>query len=140
MFSTLKHLAVKYIDFRMATMGALLLGVIVFFVNYSHGILPASTAAAKQALYTFFVAGFVTGYGKVLAMKFDSALFSVIFAGLVAGAIGAGLTYFVHSLKGTPEPWLSTIPALIVGIPGMMGLAYKERYKGGENATESKVS
>ena len=39
--------------------GAIAMGLIVFFINWDHGIIPGLIAAGKQATYTFLAGGFM---------------------------------------------------------------------------------
>ena len=113
MLQTIKAFMDKYINYRMAVAGALFLGITVFVINYPHGVTQALIAAAKQATYTFFAAGFITRYSENLALKLDNRALSLLLAILVPSCIAVGLTFIVHSLKGTPEPLHSTLPTVV---------------------------
>ena len=114
MLKTIKTFMDKYINYSMAILGAVFLGVTVFIINYSHGVSIALIAAAKQATYTFFMAGFITRNSENLAVKLDNRALSLIMSITVSTLIAVGLTYLVHSLKGTPEPFNSTLPTLVI--------------------------
>ena len=116
-----------HIDYRGAIVGATLLGAIVFWLNRSHGASPAATAALKQATYTFFVAGFIVKNNERLALKRPEPVVSLVVAVTVSSCLAVGLTFFVHSLKGTPEPLLSTLPTALIGPPGFLVLAWRAR-------------
>lgn len=103
----------KYINYEMAIAGAVFLGGTVFAINYSHGIGIALVAAAKQATYTFFAAGLITRNSEHLAVLLDNRALSLLMSVAVSTLIAVGLTYLVHSLKGTPEPIKSTLPTLV---------------------------
>ena len=47
----------KIINYKIASIGALVMGFIVGYINLDHGLLPESIAALKQAAYTFFLGG-----------------------------------------------------------------------------------
>lgn len=116
----------KLFDPRMGLAGALFLGTIVFFINYDHGIVNGLIAASKQALYTFFVGGFITRLCENIATIKNS--FSAIFlAVLVPSILAITLTYFVHSIKGTPEPFNSTVPTMILAPLGFLWWATQKR-------------
>lgn len=115
------------IDYGGAIVGATLLGAIVFRLNYSHGTSLAATAALKQATYTFFVAGFIVKNNERLARKWAEPAVSVLLAATVSSCLAVVLTFLVHSLKGTPEPLLSTLPTALMGPPGFLLLAWRAR-------------
>lgn len=115
------------IDYRGAVLGATLLGAIVFRLNYAHGPSLAATAALKQATYTFFVAGFIVKNNERLARRLESPVLSMLVAAAVSTIIAVSLTFLVHSLKGTPEPVLSTLPTALMGPPGFLVLAWRAR-------------
>ena len=115
------------IDYGGAIIGATLLGAIVFGLNRSHGASLAATAALKQATYTFFVAGFIVKNNERLALKLATPAGSLLLASSVSTCLAVGLTFLVHSLKGTPEPILSTLPTALMGPPGFLVLAWRAR-------------
>lgn len=115
------------IDYGGAIMGATLLGSIVFWLNHSHGTALAATAALKQATYTFFVAGFIVKNNERLARRLPDPARSLALAVTVSTCLAVGLTFLVHSAKGTPEPLLSTLPTALLGPPGFLVLAWRAR-------------
>ena len=114
-------------DPKMGLVGALVLSVIVFAINFDEGLKLATTAAAKQGFYTFFAGGFMMRLVENLSIKWDSKYLSYGISVLVATLIAVSFTYGLHSLKGTPKPILSTIPTIILGPPGFFWWAYKKR-------------
>lgn len=116
-----------HIDYRGAVIGATLLGAIVFWLNRSHGAPLAATAALKQATYTFFVAGFIVRNNERLALRRAAPAVSLLLATAVSSCLAVGLTFLVHSLKGTPEPLLSTLPTALLGPPGFLVLGWRAR-------------
>lgn len=117
----------RSINYRIAFGAAAVLGGVVFAVNYPHGLGVATTSSLKQAAYTFFIAGFITRYNEVLAMRLSDPRASLILATVVSSCLASGLTYFVHSLKGTAEPLLSTLPTILMGPPGFGVLAWRRQ-------------
>lgn len=115
------------VDYEAALAGASLLGGIVFALNYAHGPALAATAALKQATYTFFVAGFIVKSNEHLARKLAAPARSIALAVTVSSGLAVGLTFLVHSLKGTPEPVLSTLPTALIGPPSFLLLARRAR-------------
>lgn len=117
------------IDYRGAIVGASLLGGIVFWINHTHGTTMALSAAMKQATYTFFVAGFIVKNNEKLALKLQQPALSLLLATSVSSCLAIGLTFLVHSMKGTPEPVLSTLPTALMGPPGFLALAWRARHQ-----------
>ena len=117
----------KYFDPKLGLAGALLLGSIVFFINYDHGIGNGLIAASKQFFYTFFIGGLITRLCENIASSIKKDLIAIITAVLIPSLIAVFLTYILHSIKGTPEPLNSTIPTMILAPPGFMWWAVKKR-------------
>jgi hypothetical protein len=130
MLTRIRNTLASNIDYGGAVSGAVLLGSIVFWLNRAHGTSPAATAALKQATYTFFVAGFIVKNNERLALKRADARASVVLAATVSSCLAVGLTFLVHSAKGTPEPILSTLPTALMGPPGFLLLAWRARRRG----------
>ena len=116
-----------YFNMKIGVGGAIFMSIIVYFINADHGFLPASIAAAKQAGYTFLMAGTNLKLAENLAIKFKSPSLSLFLAVLIPSIITIGMTFAVHSLKGTPEPFASTIPTIILGPPSILIFVYQKR-------------
>ena len=117
----------KYFDPKMGLAGALVMGTIVFFINWDHGIVPGLTAALKQATYTFFAGGIMMRITENIAAYFRNDFVSIFLAVLTPTLIAVTLTYTLHSLKGTPEPINSTIPTLLMAPWGFLWWAVRKR-------------
>jgi hypothetical protein len=52
-----------------------------------------------------------------IATRIQKQALALVAAVIIPSAISIGLTYGVHSLKGTPKPVASTIPTVILVIP-----------------------
>ncbi len=122
-----KRIVDANIDYRTATLGAGCMAAAVFWMNYAHGTAAAVIPALKQALYTFFVAGFVARNNERLATVFANRWISLILAVVVSSCVAIGLTYVVHNLRGTPEPIWSTVPTIVAAPPGFAVLAWRSR-------------
>ncbi|TNF34865.1 MAG: hypothetical protein EP312_05265 [Gammaproteobacteria bacterium] len=127
MIASARRLLDTHINYRMAFAGALVLGLTVFAINVAHGTAPALVAAGKQALYTFLVAGFITRHNERLAVRYANPWRAMPMAVGSSCALAIGLTYLVHSLKGTPEPLLSTLPTILMAPPAFTALAWRAR-------------
>lgn len=123
----LRAFGARYIDHKTAWKAALVLGGVIWLINLPHGALAALPAAAKQSAYTFFVAGFIVRWCETLALRFDRKLVAISLATLLPSSVAIGLTYLVHSLKGTPEPLFSTIPTMILAPPSFLVWSLRSR-------------
>jgi len=101
-------------DLKSAVIGSALMSIIVGLVNAGHGLTPALTAAGKQALYTFFVAGFIMQLCRWLAGRDLPPVKAIFSATLLPTLLTVFLVYNLHSLKGTPEPLWSTLPVAVI--------------------------
>ena len=62
-----------------------------------------------------------------LALRFKNHTISITLAVAVPAFLAVGLTYIVHSAKGTPEPLNSTIPTMIFAPLGFLWWAVRKR-------------
>jgi hypothetical protein len=119
----------KFIDYPTAIAGAIIMGVIVGLVNADHGIWPAVTAASKQAAYTFLFGGLMIKLLYKIVASIKPKLPSVILATLSISLLTITLVYLVHSMKGTPKPFFSTLPTIVFAPGGFFALAWRRRKK-----------
>jgi hypothetical protein len=119
----------RYIDYRMAIGGGIVMGAIVFAVNYfgTHQLSGAITASIKQGIYTFIFGGIIMKGCERLAISIQKRTIAILAAILIPSAVAIGLTFGVHSLKGTPKPVASTIPTALLVIPSTAAWAYRKR-------------
>lgn len=117
----------RFVDLKMGFAGAFIMGTIVFFINYDHGFYPGLIAGLKQAVYTFFMASLNMKLCENLAIRYKSVTLSVITSVIIASLFTIGATFIVHSLKGTPEPFASTIPTIILSPPTLLYWALRKR-------------
>ena len=88
---------------------------------------PASTAAAKQWLYTFFMGAFIVQLCARLALRPGPAAGAIALAIAVPTLFTVGATFLVHSARGTPRPVASTVPVALVSPPSFLGWAVRTR-------------
>lgn len=135
MKALLQSFVLKYVDVSTAWKAALFLGLVVYAINFSHGALAALPAALKQATYTFFVSGFILRLCERLARNHALGVMALPLATLVPSAIAIGLTYLMHSLKGTPAPFYSTVPTILMVFPSFAVWGWRaQRPAAGNNA------
>ena len=111
----------------MGLAGALALGGIVFYINADHGFWPGITAALKQGTYTFFAGGLLMRLVENLALRFDNRFWAYAAAVIIPTLLSVGLTFLVHSLRGTPEPLHSVIPTAILSPPSFSWWTWVKR-------------
>jgi len=126
----------KHIDYPAAVAGAIILGSIVFVINYDHGWNNALLAAGKQATYTFFAGGYMVRLNERIALALNPAVVAILAGVLCAGGLAVSLTYLVHSLKGTPEPLNSTVPTMVLALLGFTFLGVRARYQANQSAVK----
>ena len=100
----------------MAIYGAFVMGTIVFCINYfsTYETIGSLTASLKQGTYTFLLGGLLMKGCEQLATRIEKKELAIAAAVLVPSIVTLVLTFFVHSLKGTPKPLESTIPTTII--------------------------
>jgi hypothetical protein len=119
----------RYIDYRMAIGGGIVMGGIVFAVNYygTHQLSGAITASLKQGIYTFLFGGIIMKSCERLAISIRKRTIAILAAILIPSAVAIGLTFGLHNLKGTPRPVASTIPTALLVIPSTAAWAIRKR-------------
>jgi hypothetical protein len=117
----------RFFDSKMGFAGAFVMGAIVYFINADHGFYPGLIAGLKQAVYTFFMASINMKICENIAIRYANPKLSIFLAVVVASIITIGATFIVHSLKGTPEPFASTIPTIILSPPTLLYWAARKR-------------
>ena len=118
-FRRIKTFGSRFIDYRAAIWGALVMACIVFGVNYfKTWNLPGSlTASLKQGTYTFLFGGAIMKLCEYLAMAIRRQTLALVLSVMIPSCIAIGLTFTLHSMKGTPMPVASTIPTALLIVP-----------------------
>jgi len=117
----------QFIDIKLGIIGAMFMGSVVFYINADHGPFLASIAAFKQGLYTFFIGGLIIKILEVMVTGINNKILAYICSIVAATIITVGLVYLVHSMKGTPKPFESTIPTIILAPIGYIYVARMKR-------------
>ena len=127
----------SFIDFKIGFAGGLVMGVIVFIINYraTYDITGATTAALKQGVYTFFFGGIIMKMCEQLATRINPRFLAILLAVVIPSFISLALTLGLHSLKGTPKPLESTIPTAVFVIPSTLVWGILKRRKKGLKAS-----
>jgi hypothetical protein len=121
----MKEIFLKYVDVSTAWKAALFLGLVVYAINFSHGAFAALPAALKQATYTFLASGFIVRLCENLINQVRPMAIAWPLAVLLPSAVAVGLTFLMHSLKGTPEPFYSTLPTILITPPAFAVWAWR---------------
>lgn len=117
----------NYIDIKTGSMGAAIMGPVVFSENYHHGIMNATTAGLKQALYTMLIGGAIVKGAQYIADNVDMKYVGKALGVAIPSAITITATYGVHSLKGTVDPVESTIPTATIAPMGFLYAVNQEK-------------
>jgi predicted neutral ceramidase superfamily lipid hydrolase len=117
----------KFIDFPSAIAGAVLMGLIVGAINFGHGWWPAATSAMKQAAYTFLFGGMMIRLLYRIVLAIPGKTTSLIIAVISVSILTIILVYLVHNLRGTPMPFESTLPTVILAPVGFSFLAFRKK-------------
>ena len=115
----------RFFDVRSGFWGAVIMSTCVWLLNARHGLLPASTAAAKQAGYTFLFGGVIMRLCGALAKRDAGRLVRVGLATAVPSLVTITAVFALHSMRGTPEPVLSTLPAAVLAPPSFAAFAWR---------------
>jgi hypothetical protein len=127
-----KDILNRYIDFMMGSYGAVVMAIIVFYINYSGtNELQSMVAASKQGLYTFFFGGYLMKGCEYIATHVKKQVWAIILSVVIPSTLTLLLTYSLHNLKGTPKPLESTLPTLFV-IPSTAVWGYLKRKRSDE--------
>jgi hypothetical protein len=120
-----------WFDLPKACLGALVSATIVAWINVEHGYLPASTAALKQAFFAFFAVGLILRLCQWLASRPVAPALAVLMALLIPLLITTSALYGLHSFKGTPEPFYSTLTGALLGLSGFVLVTWRTLSAGG---------
>jgi hypothetical protein len=118
----------KFIDYKIGLAGAIVMGGIVFAINYysTYQIVGAITASLKQGAYTFIFGGTLMKACEYIATNVQKKTLAIVLSVAIPSIFTLILTFTMHNLKGTPKPLESTIPTTII-IPATAIWGYKKR-------------
>jgi len=133
---TIRRLAEKqmlrslpWFDLPMACLGAVVSGVLVGWINFEHGFLPAMTAALKQASYAFIATGLIIQLCRWLNRRPVARILAIGMAICLPLLITMVLLYLLHSMKGTAEPLYSIIPGSVLTLIGLVLVSWRSAIK-----------
>ncbi|MCX2978450.1 hypothetical protein [Candidatus Marimicrobium litorale] len=104
LFARIRAFLDRHIDYPAALAGAVVLGSLVFVINYGHGWNQALVAAAKQTTYTFFAGGALVRLNERLALSINPAAAGVIMGAAVfhTADINPGGAWVCFSWRARP--------------------------------------
>ncbi len=130
----------EYINLKTGAIGAIIMGLIVLCINWSVNWQLAIVAGTKQALYTLLFGGLVIKLCERIALKLEDKWQSIILASIIASSLTICAVFFVHNLKGTPKPFESTLPVILMSPPGFFYLALRSRNNKNKKSTNKDIS
>ena len=112
----------------MGIAGSLVMGGLVFWINFfsTNNLIGSTTAALKQGSYTFMLGGILMKGCESIAKGFNNKYLAIGLSVLIPSVITLILTFVMHNMKGTPRPFDSTLPTLII-IPATAVWGYMKR-------------
>jgi hypothetical protein len=114
-----------WIDLRAGTAGGLVMGGAVGLANATHGLAGALTAGGKQALYTLLIGGLLARMCTRLSERPGPRHRVGAIAVTATGVLTLTLVFLLHSLRGTPDPVISTGVVACIAVPGFVFLSWR---------------
>ena len=120
-------------DVRAGLLSGLVMAVIGWIINTVttkppdyHG---ATIAAIKQGGYTLFAGGMLFRIMSRLVARPGRSWLVISIASIVPTILASVVVYLVHSSYGTPSPFWSSMPTLLISATGFPFLATREYRK-----------
>ena len=111
----------------MGGIGAIIMAMIVWYINSDFGFWPAMTASLKQAAYTLLFGGMLIRMLEKIVVRIEPAALALFMASGFTSLVTISMVYLVHNMKGTPYPFESTVPTILTAPFGFFFLAYRKR-------------
>lgn len=112
---------ITLVGIEMGVLGALGMGGLIFFVNLTGGASAASKAAFVQVIYSFIVITFTTSVCHWQARK------NLFLAVSIPTAITTVLTYAIHYMANSPEPFWSALASFLIALGSFIIIGYRFR-------------
>lgn len=126
--SLLDKVWLKGAEWIAALGGAFFVGALVAAVNFPHGVESAAVAGIKQALWTGFMAGFLTKFCRFLCTQPHFRILPpMVCATLGPSVFAIAGVSIVHHLEGTADPVASILITVILAPPGFWVIAHNMR-------------
>jgi len=118
-----------YINYKVGAITGAGMGAIVFGINYymkAHELAESALAGMKQYGYTFLMGGLFTRLCEYLGERIENRTIARTVAVTVPSVLTITATYLVHLLlKKSPEPFLSTMPTIVIAPPAFAYWNYR---------------
>lgn len=98
----------KHMNFLVGTVAGITTGLIVFFINYSHGFYPALNSFFKQFAFNFLMGGFNTRMCEKLARSIEQKFWNLFTSTIVPTIMAFSVLFAIHYFGHTPKPGAST--------------------------------
>ncbi len=112
----------RWSDVEMGLLGGLFIAVPIFIINLTGGFTRAAIAGLGQYVYSLIV----ISYNNSLCRRFAQK--SIFFGTLVPTILTTVLTYILHIVIKSPEPFWSAAFAFITALPSFWALSYRYKY------------
>ncbi len=119
----------KYINLKTGSLGAVFLGIVVYYINKDFGWQQASVAGLKQAIYTLFFGGAIVKLCETQCLKPEHKWMGIFRGAAMASTIAIIAVLILHHFKGTPRPFYSSLPILLTAPPSFWIIAWRSRRK-----------
>lgn len=93
----------------MGAFSGMVTGSIVWFINFGHGIGPATASFFKQFVFNLFMAGFNMRSCERIAKKYKAVFLSILSATFFPSTIAFGVLFSIHYYGKTPNIWGTTL-------------------------------
>jgi len=117
----------KYINLKTGFIGGVFLGTMVYWINADFGWQLAGTAALKQGIYTWFFGGAIVKLCETISTRGERKWLNIIKGAATASLIAITAILIVHHFKGTPRPFYSSLPVMILAPLSFIAIGYRAR-------------
>ncbi len=116
----------QYINVRMGSLSGLVMGSVVFVINFDHGFWPAFAGFWKQFVFNLFMAGLNVKTCERIVQR-TKRISGIYWAAIIPTLQAFLVLYAIHYFGATPRPGASTIWQAIgnLGFFFILALNYK---------------
>lgn len=115
----------RFINVKAGILGAIIMGSIIYYINSDHPWPWPMVAALKQAVYSFFAGGIIVRLLQYFLTNIKNPYLNIPLSILFTTVITTTAVFIVHSFKGTPEPFMSTVPTMVLSPFGFLALSLR---------------
>ena len=118
------------INIKAGVLGAIIMGCIIYYINREHPWPWPMIAALKQAVYSFFAGGVIVRLLEYFLNSIKNPYLNIPLSILFTTIFTTVMVFIVHSMKGTPEPFMSTVPTMVLSPFGFLAMSLKYKKTG----------